>query len=208
MNTDELIDQLARDAKPVVRLPSAGHQFVQWLAFSLVYVGVVMFFYGVRNDLDSVLRDPMFVIHTLLLGVLGVIAGFSALQISVPDRTLSKPLVGCIVALTGLSLFLISFQTCTTPGCEAGHGFACSFHIFILGMAPVIALALMVKRAAPSQRVWSGALMGLSMIGLSASALQFACGNSDPLHLLVWHWLPGFVFVAAGVGVASRLFRW
>jgi len=208
MNTDELINQLARDVTPVARLPSAGHRFAQWLLFSLAYIAVIMFFYGIRTDLASVLRDPMFITHTVLLIALGVIAGFAALQISVPERSMSKPLVGCIAGLTGISLFLISFQTCTTPGCEAGHGFACSFHIFILGIFPVAALTLMVKRAAPSHRIWSGVLMGLTMIGLSAAALQFACGNSDPLHLLVWHWLPGFLFVAAGIGVASHLFKW
>ena len=208
MKTDELIQQLAGNAPPVKRLRPFGQRFIAWLVISLVYIGIIMFFFGVRDDAGLMLRDPMFFTQAMLLIVLGVTAGYAALQISVPDGMLSVPLVGLVIGSAMVSMVLLSYETCTTSGCVAGQGWECSLHIAMLGIIPAIALFLMLKRSAPSRRLWAGALMGLAMIGLSAAALQFACGNSDPLHLLVWHWLPGFLFVSVGIGMASRLLRW
>jgi hypothetical protein len=208
MKTDELIQQLAGNAQPVKRLKPLGQRFVMWLVISWVYIGIIMYFFGIRDDAGSMLRNPMFFTQATLLLVLGVTAGYAAFQISVPDGTLSLPLVGLVIGSAMVSMVLLSYEACTTSGCAAGHGLECSLHIAMLGIIPAMALFLMLKRSAPSRRLWAGALMGLAMIGLSAAALQFACGNSDPLHLLVWHWLPGLLFVSVGVGMASRLLRW
>jgi hypothetical protein len=71
-----------------------------------------------------------------------------------------------------------------------------------------VVLLVALKRAAPANLVWSGILIGLALNSLGAAALQFACDNSDPLHLLVWHWMPGVVFAAAGVVLARRILKW
>jgi hypothetical protein len=83
----------------------------------------------------------------------------------------------------------------------------CSLQITLIGLIPTILLAVMIRRAAPLPWLWSGIYVGLATIGLGAAALQFSCSSDDPMHLLVWHLLPGVLFVSVAALAASRLFK-
>lgn len=208
MNTDELIGRLTADAPPVKRLPAPGVQFVAWLGISLAYLVAFTILTGMRGDLATAVRDPVFIGQTVLFSLMGLLAGYAAFVTGVPDRDLPSGLRGSLVLACGLSLGWLALLGGTTPDCAPGHGIACSVHIFLLGILPAAALVFVLKRAAPANLVVSGILIGLALNSLGAAALQFACDNSDPLHLLVWHWLPGVVLAAAGVVLARRFLRW
>ena len=57
----------------------------------------------------------------------------------------------------------------------------------------------MLRRAAPLEPGRVGVFAALG-----AAGIQFICMNDDPLHALLWHWLPVVVAGAAGV-VLGRL---
>ncbi|HMP00670.1 MAG TPA: DUF1109 domain-containing protein [Kiritimatiellia bacterium] len=205
--TDDLIRQLAEDARPVKRLPPPGRRFALWLALSVAYALMCLLWIGWRADLSQVAATPGFLWQTALLVALTLSSGWLAFAFSVPGRE-GSPWRKRSVVLVALA-WLASLVTlvAVTPGHSPGEGLACSLQITLVGAIPAILLVLMIRRAAPLQWLWSGILVGLAMIGLGATALQFACCSGDPMHLLVWHLLPGVLFVVIAVALASRLFK-
>lgn len=208
MKTDELISNLAASATPVQRLPAPGRRFAVWSGISLAYLALVTVFSGTRADLAAMLGDAAFIGQTLLFTAMGLLAGYAAFVTSVPDRDLPGGLRWSLLLACGVSLGWLAVLGGSTPDCAPGHGFACSVHIFLLGILPAVVLMVALKRAAPANLVWSGILVGLALNSLGAASLQFACDNNDPLHLLVWHWMPGLVMAGAGVVLARRFLRW
>ncbi|HMO04258.1 MAG TPA: DUF1109 domain-containing protein [Kiritimatiellia bacterium] len=208
MKTDDVISRLAAEVAPVRRLPAPGVQWAVWLGISLAYLGAFTAVSGVRGDLAAVVGDPSFIGLTVLFTVMGVLAGYAAFVTSVPDRDLPAGVRWSLLLASGISLGWLGLLGGTTPGCAPGHGLACAVHIFLLGILPTVVLVVALKRAAPANLVGSGILIGLALNSLGAAALQFACDNQDPLHLLVWHWLPGVVFAFAGILLARRFLRW
>ena len=208
MNTDELIKSLAAEAGPVKPLPPLGRRFILWLVVSLLYALFCLFWIGWRTDLRAVATAPGFIWQTLLLAMLTVSSAWLAFVLSIPGRErghAGKIAVG-LVAVAWLTTLLVLILI--TPDHSPGDGWACSLHITLVGLLPAILLMLMIKRAAPLQWLWAGISVGLAMIALGATALQFACGTDDPMHLLFWHLLPGVFLVLIAAGLASRLFRY
>ncbi len=206
-NTDDLIRQLAEDMEPVKRLPPPGQRFALWLAVSVTYALLCLLWIGWRADLSQVVATPGFIWQTALLIGLAIASGRLAFMLSVPGRE-GSPWRKRSVALIALAwLASLVALVAATPGHSPGEGLACSLQITLVGVIPAILLVLMIRRAAPLQWVWSGILVGLVMIGLGATALQFACCSGAPMHLLVWHLLPGVFFVLIAAAFASRLFK-
>ena len=208
MQTDDLINQLAGNVAPVKRLKPPCFRFALWLAVSLLYVAVLLANFGLREDLPDMLRSPIFIWQIGLMALLSVLAGLIAFTISIPGRAFPPAAKYSVVLLAGIFLATLAFLSCADPNSHAGEGWGCSKHLTMLGFVPAAIMIFMLKFTAPMQRLWTGILLGLAMIGISAAAMYLSCPSNDPLHVLVWHILPGFVFVAAGAGIASRLFRW
>jgi hypothetical protein len=207
MKTDDLIQQLAAQAAPVKRLPPAEIRFGRWLAASLVYAAACLGWIGLRADLGTIAAAPGFWWQTALLVALAVSSAWLAFRFSVPGReggAVAKILV-CLVGAAWVGS--IAGLVMLTPGHAVDEGLGCSLEIALIGGLPALLLIAMLRRAAPLPWMWTGALAGLAMIGLGAGVLQFACSSGDPMHLLVWHVLPGSLFVLAGIAIASRLFK-
>ena len=48
----------------------------------------------------------------------------------------------------------------------------------------------MIRRAAPLQPAWSGALAGFAAVASGAIAVHVACPFNDPAHTLLGHFAP------------------
>jgi hypothetical protein len=207
MDTEKLIQDLANGSKPVKRLRPPHVRFGLWLAGSAVYILILLLIYGLRCDCMDMLKNFLFMWETVVALGLGLAAAYLAFVLSVPGRQPRPLLRWGVVLLAAAALTTLIALTCTTPGCSPGAGMQCSLDVALFGLVPAVALIVMLTRAAPLKCVLTGTLIGIVAVAIGATAMQFVCGNSDPLHLLLWHYLPGFVFVFGGIAIANRIFR-
>jgi hypothetical protein len=73
--------------------------------------------------------------------------------------------------------------------------------------APLLLVALSLRRAFPSQAVSRSALVGAAIGLLSGGAINLHCPNVDPWHLLAGHGVPVLAAALLGAGLLARWTR-
>ena len=214
MRTDELIVELARSAGPVRRLPNPSIRFARWTAASvpLIVFGVIVI--GPRADVVTAVSQPTFLAIAAATIATSLLAAASALVLAIPGAEQSPfqqrmaPLIAGSAWAIGLAYLL------TTEGASARRLLEWPFHLLCLieivglGLIPGFALLSMLRRAAPLQRAWSGALAALAAVALGAAATQFLCPLDDPAHQLVGHLFPVVGLSMVGALAGRRYLNW
>jgi hypothetical protein len=205
MTTDDLVRELAADLQPVRRLRAVEQRTWVWglLALGLVLAGVWAF--GLRPDLVQKLSDRSFLAEVTALVVLCVLASRSAFHLSVPGlehgwSTLARP----AAALAVWALLVAARYPGEDPGSLSLNGLWCVLKLSMLSFAPTVAAFLMLRKAAPLRRAWTGGCALLAAGALAMVGVETMCAHDGAAHVLVFHVLP--VAVAAVLGAAAG--RW
>jgi hypothetical protein len=177
LETQELIKRLAEEVTPVKPLPAPAIRAALWLAVSTSYVAVVVFAY--RHLGDTILRslDQRFVVEELALIATAITAAVAAFCCVVPgrDRRISfLPLVPLAIWLTSLA------QACLNGWLQLGSvnlGLPPDWWYFpkfaLIGLAPALAMILMMRRGAPLYPRSTLALGALAVAALGNVGLRF-----------------------------------
>jgi hypothetical protein len=209
VRTEELIVKLAGEAAPVRPVPPFGLRFGGWLAVAAV-AGVVAVSVagGVRADLIARLSEKAYLLPLLFLLLGTVSAGASALTLSVPGgagSALGRWLP--YAAVTGWGAWLAAGLASGGPAIgqligEPGHS-SCLVLMSATAAVPAVVLLSRVRRAAPLDAGWSGALAVLAAAGVGAVGAAVVCPIDRSAHQVIWHVLPVVALAAAGpiVGV-------
>lgn len=207
MKTEDFIHEIAEGSRPVRQLDSPVVRFVRWSLISFLCLGVGLAVFGVRPDLESVVQTPSFFLQGFFALSLAVLSALSAFILSVPDKR--KPWLH-IVPGTTLVLWLgvIVQVFITSNGIHGGLGLSCIRDIVVLGLLPGAFLFLMIGKAAPLKIGRVGLLAGLSVAALGALGTQFICRNDDPLHILLWHYVPVLLLGGIGFFLGRLILKW
>lgn len=212
MRTEDLIERLAADARPVRCLKSPLRRTAVWLAWSLPWVVAIVFIMGLRPDLAARFSDTRWLIEETAALATGLMAAMAAFCAGVPGRPRWEhlmPLVpfaiwlgvlgqGCIqdwMHLGGAGLVLYADWQCL-PG------------IVMIGFGPAVAMAVMILRGSPITPMTTTALGALAAGGVAAAALRLFHQEDGSLMVLVWQ--TGTVFgltVIAGL-FGKTILRW
>lgn len=198
MKTNDLIGRLSRLEPPKQVLPSYGKRLLKWSIAGLFCTCVGVAVFGFRSDLHDVAITPGFLIQAALLLIASVLSAFTAFALSVPGT--SGRHSGRLVALSLLlwAIFLV-VSLIVSRNFVSGVGLFCMRDIFVLGIIPGILLFTMIRAAAPFRSAITGLLTTLSAAGLGALGVQFICKNDNPLHILLWHFIPVLLVGLAGI---------
>lgn len=214
MKTEELIESLVHDAKPVRRMPSpavlAAVLALSAVVTSLLGVSVL----GFRPDVGTGLFDRRFImINTMLLLTLGA-AAFVLSTLAIPGRQRRfkvQAIFGGIVLAVLLGMFLMRWPW--FYGLEwrlwCNAGLFCTVRTVFLG-APATGLGVWMHRhGAPMNPGVSGGLIGGATGAQGANAMGWACDFDEPMHVLVSHFLiPTAILTLIGVWSGRRWLRW
>lgn len=113
------------------------------------------------------------------------------------------PIVCALLWVTAIGYSFVSAQSIV-----GGIGLNCIRDIVVLGLLPGALLFFMIKKAAPLGLGKVGAFAALSVAALGAVGTQFICTNDDPLHALIWHYVPVLLLGWLGVVIGRRLLNW
>jgi hypothetical protein len=209
-----LIAQLARDATPVTPLPPPSARWMTWALKAAAAAAIVTILLGLRPDVDACVHDPRFVAAALATLALALTAAAGAFALSVPGAGARRAVRACPLlaaaawaTLLWLRLTAAGGEPITQLAATPWHP-ACVLLILSVGTVPGIWLFAMLRRAAPLQPLWTGALAALASLALGALGTQFVCPIDAPGHQVLWHFTPVVLITFVGLALGARLFDW
>ena len=211
MHTEDLIENISQNAEPVKLLSPPLIRMASWFAISLLCIGIGVSLMGLRPDLLHDMKYFQFILESVLILVVAIMAAATAFVLSIPGRDRGRLYyVGFVPMLALVALLAWRIWHPIGIGSEIAPlaGQACLRDIFILGIAPGILLFMMIRHAAPLKFGWVGALGMLAVASLAAFGLQFTCSGQGAIHLLLWHIAPVIAIGAAGIVLGRLLLRW
>ncbi len=207
MSTEELIERLARDTRPVKRPSPPRVLFAKWSVIGLLYLAAGVLTIGARDDLANRWHESGFIVHTLLVLVMAVLAATAAFKVSIPDRQQRFLVRSSAIALAAWLAWIVgALATASEP--HAGLGWKCLRNIAVLAAPLGVLTYYMVSRAAPLRTGTAGWLAALSAAAAADLATRFICRNDHALHALLWHFIPVLALGGAGVVLGRIVFRW
>jgi hypothetical protein len=207
-DTPDLIEKLSRDLKPVPPLPRAALR-AGLFALAALALGftVLLFTHAPRPDLAVTLYQPVYIVQGFAMFMAGLLAGFAAFRLSVPDTKVRTPVKAALAAASGAWLVLIVSELLQAGFAMPPPAESCLIGLTLAMAAPLVLGIVMVIRSAPVWRGWAGYALVLSVGSFAALAMRFICPNDSPAHLLVWHFLPVAIFAALGIFLGKILLK-
>ena len=212
METDALIRQLAAERGPVRPLPNPWLRMARWLALALPYVVAAMFVVSFRDQLSWTLTDRRFVVEQVAALATGIAAAAAAFASAVPGyakRWILLPVLPMIVWIASIGEGCLQSWNRFGPAAVAlGSDWNCVSELIVIGAAPAIAMAMMLRRGAPLMPRVSMALGGLAAAGLANVGLRLVHRPDATILVLVWHVgaVCALALVAGGLG--GRVLNW
>jgi hypothetical protein len=213
MRTESLVDRLSRDLRPVKRRSIAREVLLLFL-LAVVEVAAFIGMGFMRPDMPVAMAAPSFWWKLTSMGLIAAlgagVAILSADPVRSPRRGLRWILV-CIVAILA-SGWLIdasgSGLADLVRRLDWSHGLQCVWKMIVLSIPPAIALGVLIRHGAPTDRAGTALAAGLSSAAWGAFVFVFACPSDDPLYIAVWYTVGCSIVTILGRAILIPLSRW
>jgi hypothetical protein len=214
---DPLIDGLVADLGPV--RPRRWQSEALLLA-GLALAEVLLFFaFGdIRPDMPEAMGGMAFWWKSGSLAALALLSVAAVLVSLDPATTTARRLTPLWRILTLAVPVLLAAGWLLDAGAagraallvrlDVAEGLDCLKNVALLSLPPVVALALLMRRGAPTQPRRTALAAGLAAAGFGAFVFAFHCPHDDPLYIAVWY--GGAVALVSGLArlILPRLTRW
>ncbi len=208
MATDEMIANLVGDLRPVRPLPAPQARLVRWGLLAVATTAIVTAGLGPRANLLASLATLPFYAHSVLLLLVALSSAIAALAMAIPGEQVRPsqrwaPVAAGLAwaAWLGAELWV---SAANGGGLSPGTaGIACVAKAVVFGVAPGMALTVMLGRGLPSDTRTTMVFAALAAAAVGALGVQLTCPVTNPSHLLVWHGGP-VVVAALTAGVIGR----
>lgn len=211
--TDNLIDRLAADLKPVN--PSQ----MLWLLALAATLGVtgsaltMIFTLHPRQHLFEVFTEPSFATKVTYTGILAVLGAWSTLRLARPGGSGLTPFKLAALALTAIgATALVSFLNTPPESRQAAvigsSALVCPFYIAGLSLPMFAALTLFMRRMAPTDLSRAGFAVGLMAGAFGALVYSFHCPEPGLPFIAIWYSLGILAMTLIGTVTARLLLRW
>ena len=206
--TDDLIRSLASTAG-ARRSASLQTAFAVTGAASLACALLLVFLViGIRPDFaDMAVRMP-FAFKVVYAGVLVVGASVVALYAATPGASATA-----VYALSPAVIFLalgVLFDPTGFPitGRTNTAVVFCVSSILFLSLPAMMLMFVAMRKGAPTQPLFAGAVIGMLSASLGAMAYTLACKNDGTAFVAIWYGLACAIMAAIGALVGHRVLRW
>jgi hypothetical protein len=211
--TDELIDRLSADLKPM-RGTTLLERLVLIVLAGLVASAILMWLWlGPRLDMADATGTAIFWIksgYTLALGLLGV---WGVERLGRPATSGSAPLLwaaACFFSIVAAAA--IGYVSAPAPNhalmLMGGSASVCPYYIIALS-APLLAATLaFMRRLAPTNLPLAGAAARLATCGLGAWVYSFHCTEPGLPFLATWYSLGIAIMMVFGAVLGRFVLRW
>lgn len=207
-STDDLIRHLAQAPVPARFSPAVLLGGMVGLAVA----GLVLYSaeFGLRSDLVTAWAHLPVQAKTVLPGLLSVIAVWLALGSARPEgRVVLWPV---FVPVT-LAIAMVAYRMATAEGpllseAAGSTALACLGSIGMLSALPLALGVFLLRRAAPTRPVLTGALLGVATGAGVAAGYALHCTEDSPLFFVSWYGLAIALTGSIGAWLGHRFLRW
>jgi len=213
METDKLIEMLARQAGPVesgVVRRRYGAALVGGGAGALL---LMVAFLGIRPDLAQAAREPMFWVKLALPVALLAAALAAATRLARPGIRVGYAAEAVLAPVAAIWVLAAAVLYAAAPGERAalvlGSTWSvCPFNIAMLSVPAFAAAFWAMRGLAPTRPALAGAFSGLLAGAVGAAAYCLHCPEMAPPFLGTWYLLGIAIPALAGAVAGPRLLRW
>lgn len=207
MKTEDLIVDLARRATPVRPLLSPAVRLLVWSSLAVASVATGLLYFGIRSDAAAAAGRTGFAATAVFALCTAGLAGWTSLTLAVPGAERSPALRRSAIALLTLwtTWLIVAIVRDGYSAAALAHSPACFSRVLAIAVVPAIALAVMLRRAAPLRLASAGALTCIAASAAAALAIQFICPLDDPAHGLSGHLGPVIAVAILGAWLGPRL---
>jgi hypothetical protein len=210
MNTDSLIERLAKNLDPIAPLRRPGTRAAAWLLGAMLYVAILTLPMTSGTDLSAVGSDPWILLPQLLAIVTSMLAVTAALASVVPGHSklvFVWPVIGLLVWL--VMLVATSPQAGAPAGIAAAQGEWLCVAQILLGGAPLVAvLAMMARRGAPLKPAVTAAFAAIAVGTLANVGACVTHPHTDNRITLAWHGAAILVLLLVCVAGGRFVLSW
>jgi len=213
VRTDDLIAILARDEGAVDRGHSRG-RLAFLLAGSILATGLLMALtLGIRSDLASMMRLPMFWVKIAFPTLLALAALEIYWRSAHPGRRLGRAPLGVAIPVVAMASFAMLVLFRADPGNREVLLFGttwrtCPFNIALLAVPVFVGSLMFMRQLAPTRPRLAGAACGLLAGTTAAVVYALHCPEIGAPFIAVWYLLGMLLPAAIGALVGERLLRW
>jgi hypothetical protein len=213
VKTDDLIDRLASDLRPVP--PGAlGRLLALVLLPGLVLsAAVILLGHGLRPDLAAAVYLPAFWVKSIYPLALAVIGMTALMVIARPGgrprgagiASLAVYLVLVVLGLWQLRMAAADDYPRLIFGISAWF---CPFIIVAAGLPVFAAIVFFLRRSAPTNLPLAGCVAGLAAGSFGAWTYSWGCMENGLTFVALWYTLGIVICGAAGTFLGRPLLRW
>lgn len=213
MKTDDLIEQLVRDAGPVRRSAVGRRIAIGLVLGALASAALVILWMGIRPDLRTAMHGFPFWMKWGYTLSLSVAALAMTAQLARPGVTQLRGLW-----LTAVPVVLLAclglFELARTPSAEwlamwLGHSWqSCPWRVVSLAAPIFVGLLWSFRRLAPTRLRAAGAAAGLTAGAFAATVYCLHCPEVSAVFVLTWYSLGILLATVLGALLGPRLLRW
>jgi len=210
--TDEFINQLVADLRPVRPLRQAGGMAMTVAALLAGMLGVAGLF-GLRPDVVAGQPGPMLLVPAGLFLVLALASAWCAVDMARPQVGLRREGWGwtaLMAAVLPASAFVLAAGEWLAGRDVAldRAGWTCVAGGIMFGLATAVVLIVWLRRGAPTALARAGLLTGVAAGAAGTLAVSLECPQDGLLHIGLWH--GGAVILCGLIGrvIVPRLIRW
>ncbi len=213
MNTDQLIDSLSSNLKPVRRNTVNVRLALGVIAGALVSAALVLASLGARPDLMSAIHGFAFWMKWSYTLSLSAIAIYATARLARPNPGRLRELWLIAIPVTLLAGVGV-LELMHTPPSEwlamwLGHSWTkCPWLVLGLSMPIFIGLLWSFRRLAPTRLRAAGAAAGLAAGAFAATVYCLHCPEVSAIFVLTWYTLGILLAASVGALVGPRLLRW
>lgn len=191
MRSEDLIQCLATDLRPVRPVRHPAVSTVLWLGAATSVIAAAVLVFGSGHDLQARLARGFDLPQILAAAATGILAAFAAFQLALPERGPHWALLPIPAALAWVATMgwgcLQDLVRLGPDALRIGPSVSCLAFIAGLGLPLTVAMLWLTRHAAWLRPTPVAALGGLSAAALASVGLSMIHETSPTAMVLVWH---------------------
>ena len=207
-----MIGDLVNDLRPVKPVRPTSVRMAAWAGAAAAGLAIFLTVISARRNLDALLQSGRLLTDFSTVLLIAVSASWGALRTSVPGE--ERPWLHKFLPIALLAFwFFFSVVQVLADAVRTGVAalvpdphIACALLIAAAGLLLTIPIGFLIRRAAPIDARWCGALTALAASSTAMIGIEIICVYERPIHFGLYHVLPVVALTALGAWLGPRVF--